>query len=120
MTHVVINKNAPTVYGFDAITNAAEVSNLIDSIRTELGAEMNKKMIYVLSGTHGDEHGNLTGERVFFMEDKSKELQTVKAVNVNQSTPPNTWKSYFGKSNSILILAWCFSKDWNGLSEYLK
>ncbi len=123
MGKVIISaKNRPQpVYGFDKVTNANEVSTLIDTIRKDLGVDqMNKVMIYVLSGTHGDEHGGLTGEKVFFMEDKSKELQTVKAVNVDQNTPSNTWKSYFDKTQSIIILAWCFSNKWNGLATYNK
>lgn len=120
MATIQIKQNAPTVYGFDTITNAKDVSDLVNSIRKQLGPqEMNKKMIYILSGTHGDKEGNLVGEKVFFLEDKEKELQTVKSVNVNETTPDNTWKSYFSKTNSILILAWCFSSKWKGLQTYL-
>ena len=119
MASVVITPSKPLkLYGFDAVTDKVEVSALIDKIRKDLGVNMNKTMIYVMSGTHGDENGNLVGEKIFFMEDKSKELQTVKAVNVDQNTPANTWNSYFGKTQSILILAWCFSNRWNGLATY--
>jgi|GEM_PF-3390025 len=110
----------PQVYGFDDVTNAKEVSSLISEIRKNLGLEkMNKVMIYVLTGTHGDKNGNLLHEKKFFFEDKWKELQTVKCVNVNESTPANTWRNYFSKTKSILILAWCFSSKWKGLKTYL-
>ncbi len=123
MASVIISKpnRSAKIYAFDRETDKAEVSSLIDKIRKDLGlAEMNKVMIYVLSGTHGDTAGNLVGEKIFFMEDKSKELQTVKAVNVNQDTPPNTWKEYFDKTKSIIILAWCYSNKWQGLATYNK
>ena len=123
MGKVIISaKNRPQpVYGFDNLTTAKEVSTLIDTIRKDLGVDqMNKVMIYVLSGTHGFEDGTLKGDKVFFMEDKSKELQTVKAVNVDQNTPANTWKSYFDKTQSIIILAWCWSNKWKDLATYNK
>jgi hypothetical protein len=119
MASVTINPSKPLkLYGFNSVTSRVEVSALIDKIRRDLGRDMNKVMIYVLSGTHGDEDGNLVGEKIFFLEDRSKELQTVKAVNVDGITPANTWKTYFGKSQSILILAWCFSNRWKGLATY--
>ncbi|WP_341900111.1 hypothetical protein [Fluviicola taffensis] len=108
------------IYGFDDVTTKGEVSILIDEIRKNLGKDMNNVLIYVLSGTHGDTNGNLVGEKTFFLEDKSKEIQTVKAVNVNQDTPPNTWKKYFDSKKAIIILAWCYSNNWNGLTTYNK
>ncbi len=123
MGSVIISKStiAAKIYAFDKETDKAEVSSLIDKIRKDLGpAEMNKVMIYVLSGTHGDTNGDLTGEKIFFLEDKSKELQTVKAVQVDQKTPPNTWKEYFDKTKSIIILAWCYSNRWKDLATYNK
>ncbi|QKX06928.1 hypothetical protein HN014_19055 [Aquimarina sp. TRL1] len=109
------------VYASDKVTNASEVSALVTKIRKDLGtAEMNKVIIYILSGTHGNTQGDLVGEKVFFAEDKTLELQTVKAVNVNQDTPPNTWKKYFGASKAIVILAWCYSDRWKGLATYNK
>tara|TARA_B110000908_G_C10264609_1_gene462469 strand:- start:4369 stop:4740 length:372 start_codon:yes stop_codon:yes gene_type:complete len=107
------------IYASNDVTNANEVSSLVHKIRKYLGiSEMNKVIIYIISGTHGDKSGNLVGEKVFFAEDKILELQTVKAVNVNQNTPPNTWKKYFGSKKAILILAWCYSDRWDGLKTY--
>lgn len=105
------------IYASNEITNADEVDELVKAIRKNLGSDMNKVLIYILSGTHGDNQGNLVGEEVFFAEDKTCELQTVKAVHVNQDTPANTWKKYFAKK-SILILAWCYSEKWKGLRTY--
>lgn len=121
MTQVIVSgqhRDKP-VYGFDNVTNAGEVSALIDTIRANLGADMNKTRIFVLSGTHGEPGGSLSGEKVFFLEDKSKELQTVTAVNVGPDTPPNTWRRYFEQEKAILILAWCYSDRWTDLNTYL-
>ncbi|KFC19663.1 hypothetical protein [Chryseobacterium sp. FH1] len=109
------SRNQP-IYGFDDVTNGDEVTVLVKDIRKKVG---NTVMIYVLSGTHGDTAGNLVGEDNFYQEDKLGELQTVKAVRVNQDTPANTWKSYFDKK-SILVLAWCYSDRWSGLATYNK
>jgi hypothetical protein len=120
MAITILSNHNPLIYGFDDTTNAPEVSKLIESIRSDLGIErMNKTMIYVLSGTHGDQNGDLKGEKLFFIQDKSKELQTVKCVNVNEKTPDNTWNAYFSKINSILILGWCWSEKWKGLKTRL-
>ncbi|WP_379963273.1 hypothetical protein [Epilithonimonas sp. UC225_85] len=108
------------IYGFDNETDLYEVADLVKKIRTDLGSEMNNVMIYVLSGTHGDKSGNLDAEGEFYAEDKLGELQTVKAVRVDQNTSPNTWTTYFGKTKSILILAWCYSDRWKGLATYNK
>lgn len=108
------------IYGFDDETDLYEVADLVKKIRKDLGTEMNKVMIYVLSGTHGDKNGNLDAEGEFYDEDKLGELQTVKAVRVDQKTPVNTWTNYFGKTKSILILAWCYSDRWKGLATYNK
>lgn len=108
------------IYVSDSVTDADEVDALVKAIRKQLGSDMNKVLIYILSGTHGDNQGNLVGEKVFFAEDKTLELQTVKSVNVNEDTPANTWKKYFDSSKAILILAWCYSKKWKGLQTYNK
>ncbi len=106
------------IYASNDITDADEVDDLVKAIRKGLGSEMNKTLIYILSGTHGDDQGNLVGDKIFFAEDKTLELQTVKAVNVNQDTAANTWKKYFSSKKAILILAWCYSEKWNGLKTY--
>jgi len=122
MAAVIISpKNRPQpVYGFDNITDGDEVTALVTNIRKSLGSSMNNVMIYILSGTHGDQGGNLVGEGDFYQEDKLGELQTVKAANVNETTPSNTWANYFGKTKSIVILAWCYSNKWSGLATYNK
>ncbi|AQX85739.1 hypothetical protein [Elizabethkingia bruuniana] len=123
MASVIISKPSrpQPIYGFDNITNGDEVTELVKYIRKNLGPQsMNKVMIYILSGTHGDTQGNLVGEDDFYQEDKLVELQTVKAVRANEKTPTNTWANYFGKTNSILILAWCYSNRWSGLTTYNK
>jgi hypothetical protein len=121
MAYLKINKNtrAQPIYASNSITSAAEVSALVNSIRISLGpANMNNIMIYVLSGVSGDAAGNLTGDKIFFLENLTKELQTVKTVNVDQSTPATTWLSCFSKTNVIIILAWCNSCKWSGLSTF--
>jgi hypothetical protein len=122
MASVTISKASRPrpIYAFNDKTNAIEVSALIDKIRADLKTDMNKVRIFVMSGTHGGQDGSLTGDKVFFLQDKSKELQTVTAVNVDEKTPANTWKKYFDQNQAILILAWCYSSKWNGLATYNK
>lgn len=118
---VSTNRREQPVYAADNVTDADEVAELIRSIRRQMGLDkMNKTRIFVLSGTHGDEAGNLTAEKGFFYEDKDQELQTVTAVNVNETTPFNTWNRYFSQEKAIIILAWCYSARWNQLGSFNK
>ncbi|AXT62637.1 hypothetical protein D1816_20525 [Aquimarina sp. AD10] len=107
----------PILYVSDPHCDEQQVNELVKNIRKEFGQ---KKMIYILSGTHGTESGGLVADKGFFYEDKSLESQTFKSVNVNENTPKNTWKNYFDKTNSVLVLAWCYSDRWNGLTTYFQ
>lgn len=113
-------KDRPTVYAFNAATNADEVKSLILELIKKMKIENSRelKTIYVLSGVHGDTEGNLTGEADFYKEDKELECQGVHAVKVSEKLATNTWNKYFGQSKSILILAWCYSERWKGLDTY--
>lgn len=107
------------VYATDRGTDGDEISKVIDHIVQEnMG---NPKRIIVLTGTHGDEHGNPSvPDKSFFVEDKYKELQYLTAVNVTYETSRNTWKRYFDQKKSVIILAWCHSKRWDDLDGYLE
>lgn len=123
MASVIISRQTRPrpIYGFNKKTDGNEVTDLVINIRKGLGAsEMNKVMIYILSGTSGDIHGNLVGEDDFYQEEKLRELQTVRGVRVNERTPAITFTKYFEKTNSILILAWSYSYTWQGLAKYNK
>jgi len=104
------------VYATSKKTERKEVSNLIDTIVKKFAGK--PKKIVVLTGTHGTKDGNLVNEKYFYVEDKYKELQYLIAVNVGPHTPKNTWERYFKQTKTIIILAWCHSKNWKDLPKY--
>jgi hypothetical protein len=107
-------------YVTDQVTNAAEVKQLAKALQDSMIKDNKRKLVWILSGTHGDNHGNLVQERKFFWdEDKQLEHQYFKAVDVfnfskgagaNVQVAANSWNKYLG-ANAIIVLAWCFSKQ---------
>jgi hypothetical protein len=97
-------------------TNAAEVATLVADIRKCFVDGTEKKVIWVLSGTHGDASGELVKERDFFYEDKALEGQIIKSVDVWLFTTDTKkgelvsarWKNYLDKK--LVVFAWCYSE----------
>ncbi len=103
-------------YTTTKVTNKAEVAAVVAALRDCFTAGEAKQVVWILSGTHGTDKGELVREKKFFFEDKSLEGQTYKSIDVygftkDDGTPvTNRWKSYLGKSG-IVILAWCYSEQ---------
>ena len=104
-------------YTTACVTDDVEVAKLVSALRKE-NSELpsgQKKIVWILSGTHGDPDGNLVRHRDFFFEDKALEGQLYKAVNVfgfhNDDGSMNKlrWNEYIGKTG-IVVLAWCYSE----------
>ena len=103
-------------YVTEQTTDATEVQKVAKDVLDSMIKDKSRKLIWVLSGTHGDTKGNLVPERHFWWkEDKNLEHQTLKAINVWNFTQPgkiskNSWNRYLG-ANAVIILAWCYSKQ---------
>ncbi|MCZ6836230.1 MAG: hypothetical protein O7G85_10685 [Planctomycetota bacterium] len=104
------------VYTSKTPTNDVKVKDLVKQVLLSFAADNKKQLIWILSGTHGTDKGELVAERKFFWsEDKALEGQIIKAVDVFNFSKPgkisaNSWNRYLGKSG-IVILAWCFSEQ---------
>ena len=98
-------------------TDADKVKELVTAIQQAF-AEPNakKQMVWILSGTHGTQQGELVQEKKFFYEDKTLEGQIYKSVNVWGFTGTDgkpvekRWSAYTGKGG-IVVLAWCYSEQ---------
>lgn len=104
-------------YTTKAPTDLHKVKELVTALHEAFTAGEPKKLVWILSGTHGDKDGNLVRERKFFWdEDKALEGQTIKSVDVFHFTKDdgtistNSWNKYLG-ANAIVILAWCYSEQ---------
>jgi hypothetical protein len=104
------------IYCYDNITNADEVNVTLHEIVKQF---QTKKNIWVVSGTHGNTNGTVTGdckEQDFKKEDLSSADVTSKNIFIKNyhGLAPNNWKELSGKAGStnIIVLAFCFSYQW--------
>lgn len=102
-------------------TDANKVKKLARAIRDAFIKGERKRMVWILTGTHGTAKGQLVRERHFYWsEDKTLETQMFKAVDVfgfsqwgkdgTFKIAKNRWNRYLG-GMGICILAWCYSEQ---------
>ncbi|MEM8637264.1 MAG: DUF4157 domain-containing protein [Cyanobacteria bacterium P01_G01_bin.54] len=106
------------LFGSDRKIVHSEVEELVNCIHQS----PDRTNIQILTGTHGDMQGNLTGDPVFYEEDLSLEGHqhdkggwvTVLDVKHHRKERIESWMK--PGSNRAVILAWCFSewtvKNW--------
>lgn len=102
-------------FGTTQMTDAAEVSGLVNEIRTKAAKAGVHQNIKVLTGTHGDKQGNLYGEKMFYTEDLAHEGHKIAKggwINVLQvrGKTKETIEGWKEPGTSAVILAWCYSK----------
>jgi hypothetical protein len=107
-------------YTCTAPTDANKVQKLARELQMAFVKGEPKKLVWILTGTHGTPQGELVAERKFFWnEDKQLETQYFKAVDVFHFTAntsgqiqisKNSWDRYTG-ANAIVVLAWCYSEQ---------
>lgn len=98
-------------------TDATKVKQLCKDLRESFQADKKARLVWILTGTHGDTAGNLVRERKFFWdEDKALESQIFKSVDVfnfskaDGTISKNSWDKYTG-ANAVIVLAWCYSEQ---------
>ena len=102
-------------FGTTKVTDGDEVSGLVNLIRTKAAEAGEHQNIKVLTGTHGDQNGNLIGEKMFYTEDMAHEGHKVAeggwitVLNVYGQSK-ETITGWMEPGSSAIILAWCFSK----------
>ncbi|NEQ95201.1 MAG: DUF4157 domain-containing protein [Cyanothece sp. SIO2G6] len=101
------------LFGSDRPITARDVSELVNVIHEAPG----RTNIQILTGTHGDYNGNLTGEPVFYEQDlkheghKHKEGGWVNVLDVKKRSKERIEGWMKPGSNRAVILAWCYSQE---------
>ncbi len=115
-------KAGATLYSYDAPTGKVEVFNTLRKIVAEDAASGNKRIVYVITGTHGNSDGTVTKANadVTF---KNEDLDSARIARTNinirdyHETAPNRWKELSDKGkNVVIVLAWCWSYQWTSNS----
>jgi len=114
-------------FGTTQPTDAGEVSGLVKEIRSKAAAAGIHQNIKVLTGTHGDQSGNLVGETMFYNEDlaheghKAAEGGWINILNVKGKSK-DAIGGWMEPGSSAIILAWCYSKtssqNWDNVHSY--
>jgi hypothetical protein len=103
------------LFGSDTPVTANDVVQVVNAIRTSDQTTGQRTNIRILTGTHGTPEGHLVGEPIFYQEDLANEghqaqssgwVNVLKVEQKSKSTIAG-WKD--GRSNSAVILAWCYS-----------
>ncbi len=111
-------KAKATIYSYDAVTNQAEVFETLRKVVTEDAKSGKKRIIYVITGTHGAAAGTVTAANADIkFRDEDLDSARITRTNINirdyHQTAPNRWKELSDKGeNVVLVLAWCFSHQW--------
>ncbi|MGK3965420.1 hypothetical protein WMF38_14740 [Sorangium sp. So ce118] len=107
-----------TTISYDAPTAGDEVFGTLRRLVGEDAEAGRTRVIYVISGTHGDVDGTVTPEMAdvsFKHEDLGSAGITRSNINIRNyhETAPNRWIDLGGKGeNAVLVLAWCYSYQW--------
>jgi hypothetical protein len=120
------------LFGWDRAMSASDVRSLLTGLVSNQSSAIEGKPIYILSGTHGTEDGDLvnTGAGGFVGEDQATadeitsdpdtpEGTKIEVVDVNIFSKKEV-TTFFGMSEWIRILAWCYSERSYKRSEDLK
>jgi hypothetical protein len=121
-----------SLFGWDRTMSGSDVRDLLTGLVSNQASAIKDKPIYILSGTHGTEDGDLvnTGAGGFVGEDEA----TAAEISSDPDTPEGTKiqvvdvnifskkevTTFFGMSEWIRILAWCYSERSYKNSEELK
>lgn len=110
-----MTKAGAEVISFDNETDQKEV---FDQLRELIKKNGTSKIINVISGTHGNPNGTVTGsckEINFKKEDLDSAKITSKNINIRDyhQTAPNRWKELSDQGKNVVhVLAWCYSYQW--------
>lgn len=114
------NLDGQGCYGWDRTMSADDVANVVNALLGNQSSDNPGKNIYIFSGHHGTERGNLVGPvPEFFAEDQATATNAMSnnpGTQIEVIDDPSTYPSKasmvpaFNSTGVIRILAWCFSK----------
>ena len=115
---VSYTKAGAQVISFNAPANQIDVFNVLRDLVSQDAKSSNKRIIYVITGTHGNFDGTVdqTIRDVSFKdEDLDSARITRNSINIRDyhETAPLRWKELSDKGKNVVhILAWCYSNQW--------
>ncbi|WP_024890342.1 hypothetical protein [Luteimonas huabeiensis] len=107
-----------SVYAYDAPTDQAEVFRTLRRLVAEDANAGTHRQIYVVTGTHGNPDGTVTGDCAeirFKAEDLDSARITRSHIHIRDYhlTAPNRWRELDERGpNAVIVLAWCYSHQW--------
>lgn len=118
MEVVSYTKAGAQVISFNAPTDQNEVFQVMRDLVSQDAKSSNKRIIYVITGTHGKSDGTVdqTMRDVSFKEEDLDSARiTRNNINIRDyhETAPLRWKELSEKGKNVVhILAWCYSNQW--------